>query len=232
MPQSRTNALRWEIRIGIFVALVCISAPWALKLQSHFDLHWLPLSLDPLKSWDYGALIWTATFCVYYYIYFTQQKQNERPIPHAVVVIALTPLFCILGVVLLLKEHWVWHAFVVLLVAALLLLTDWILYADYNKSVRTENHANRAKRNVLLADLPVVVSLLVLLVSAGGCYLSGELERDVGEFLGGVFAFQLLTSNVIFVLIESELFERLSSQAGLGQLLRDLWGLVGASGAG
>ncbi|SRR5712692_1491849 len=155
--------------------------PFGLKLK-----HW--------QSWELGALLWTAVFALYYAFKFPfVQTDLINRLVNLCVLVVLPVLAFTGGYFLLVSPKHFWHVLAVLAIGVLLLATDFLLY---------KYHVGEQKKAflecVLIADVPVVCAFLVLLPYV---FLhEHEEEREV--FFSGAVSFQLIVSNILFILIQ------------------------------
>ena len=179
-----------------------------------FGVHrWIP-QLTHSQSWELGALSWTGIFALYYW-FRLDSCVNDKAFKFAglFVLLVLPGLNLAAGYFLLsdrhsgreghLSPHFL-HVICVALIGLLLLGTDWMI-ARNSKTVRTKR---QMYESVWMADVPIVAAFVVLIGFA-------LLHQDCGDkdcpdlLLSGAVTFQLIASNVMFILLQFDVLERM-----------------------
>jgi hypothetical protein len=153
------------------------------------------LHLSHAQGWEAGAIGWTALFLIYYLFKF---KKTKNPELYHVVFISITIVsFILLFLLWYTMDIPVWHVTLVLALGWCFFGIDLFLVfalVDDDK----DNEKGRSLASLVGADIPMVVTLSLLLLYLG-IYSDAD-NRDV--FVSGVVACQLLFSNAVFVLTE------------------------------
>jgi hypothetical protein len=173
--------------------------------SAHCAAHW--------RSWEIGAVIWSILFGFYYFGRFPMPVGAAVGAAKAIKIISLLifmatilPVFAAL-LVLLFKPA-LWHVGAVIFGGALFMLADCLLYKRLCKEINFASAAEKFKHeretrlyleSIIVADIPMLAGLFTLLL-----YLlvhQGQPgSRDMESFAGGAISFQLIATNVIFVL--------------------------------
>lgn len=166
--------------------------------------------LSPSESWELGAITWSLIFGAYYYFTFPflpKDRLNR-------VLLALLSL----GTVALcgaaaysLHEHSILHFRYVSAIGFLFCLTDFILFWWHQGDRR-----RMFLESLWVADVPMIVGLATLLIFQ--IYHKGrETDNEMQTFLAGAISFQLIVSNVVFILCQFGVLRRIWSCVDGGQ---------------
>ncbi len=177
-------------------------------LMSH---HYLPPEDAPLapstvahwRCWEMGAVAWSLLFGIYYFVTF----QSVKSPGHNKAVCALAAFAALANLIAAGLIFWHWpiegHILAVLVAALFFMWADWLLYRHHESAL----HKGAFFEAILMADFPVVVGTSILL-----CYVwrHGHHEgfQDMEAFTGGAISFQLIASNVIFVVSQGGFIRR------------------------
>ena len=181
-----------------------------------FGIHrWFP-SLTHSQSWEFGALSWTGVFAFYYW-FRLDSGVNDKALKFAgLFVLLFLPLLNISAGYFLWRDrqpgqehslpfHFL-HVICVGLIGVLLLITDWMLA----RTSRTHRQKRQMYESVWMADVPIVVAFVVL-ISFAALHLRQDCgDRDCPDLLlSGAITFQLIASNVMFILLQFDVLERM-----------------------
>src|SRR5436305_5753709 len=188
--------------IGFFGFCFCIDAPlssagvrwWHIVAPTqamHCTGQW--------RSWEIGAVIWSILFGIYYFVRF--------PLPNGTSIIKAMCLVIFIGATIpnMLAAYYilefrpaVYHVFWVIVGALLFMFVDFWLFRE----LEHKRQRGSFLEGLLMADLPVVVGLSFLLLYLLPSYFDqgGNSDERIEAFAGGAISFQLIVSNVIFVL--------------------------------
>src|SRR5258708_1250189 len=186
--------------------------PHWINQHGHWMFFWpcsAPRDINHWESWELGALSWSLLFGFYYYFTFpfTGKNGSDR------LLAGMLPLFtfglCAFAVGCLLAGFSLLHFLAVLAIGIFFGLVD--LYLWWKHTV--ENHKKSSLESLCVADAPMVIALLFLLIfrwqhshlDVPGTQHGKEMEA----FLGGAISFQLIVSNIIFVVIQLGLFRKI-----------------------
>ncbi|MEK6409795.1 MAG: hypothetical protein AABN34_22955 [Acidobacteriota bacterium] len=210
-PQTRPEAKQIDKERPDLWLSITIGAGAVIIIIFGFFMHLLKMlgwNLQHSESWEVGALSWTALFVVYYFLTLKLAKKDGPDKTIMLFLLLIVAFTVIAGISLLLWPNHYWHAFSVTMVGTFLMLTDRLL-AKYHRSP-TDRRAFRL--SYLLAGVPMVIAYLVLDAYVVGDWLVHRilLHTEVENpevFFSGAISFQLLVSNVIFVLIQKGVIE-------------------------
>lgn len=187
--------------IGFFGFCFCIEAPvgsagmrwWRIVAPTH-AIH----CAGQWRSWEFGAVIWSILFGIYYFVRF--------PLPHGTSIIKAMCLVIFIGATIpnMLAAYYilgfqpaVYHVFWVIVGALLFMFVDFWLFRE----LEHKRQRGSFLEGLLMADLPVVVGLSILLLYLLLAHSNqGGNSESMEAFAGGAISFQLIASNVIFVL--------------------------------
>ena len=174
---------------GILIVVLLI-----VKMDSLND--YFGVAFEHSEWWEVGSILWTALFVIYYFL--------RLRLTGKVGVDKLVFALLLLGIVgstvgafaYLQSHHYRAHFLCVAGISCLFLIIDTLLYRHHT------NHEYKTDylQSCLLADGPESFALALL-----GIYLFlhwGHVST-LEAFLSGAISFQLLASNVIFVLIQA-----------------------------
>jgi hypothetical protein len=163
------------------------SRGWLISAPS-WPPHW-----DHWRSWEMGAVIWSILFGLYYYVRFpfVPNQASNKVICAVVVVGAVVPNVFAASFILNMKPP-LFHVSAVMAASVFFTVADYLLYREHTNPRQKGSFFE----GLLMADFPMTVGSAVLLL-----YLSFHSEcENMDAFTGGAITFQLLASNVIFVL--------------------------------
>jgi WD40 repeat protein len=186
--------------IGFFGFCFCIDAPlsstgvrwWHIVAPvqaTHCTGQW--------RSWEIGAVIWSILFGIYYFVRF--------PLPNGTSIIKAMCLVVFIGATIpnMLAAYYilefkpaVYHVFWVIVGALLFMFVDFWLFRE----LEHKRQRGSFLESLLMADLPVVVGLSFLLLYLFPHFKQGDNSESMEAFAGGAISFQLIASNVIFIL--------------------------------
>lgn len=219
-PQTQPDAKRSDKRRQDLWLSITIGAGAVIIIIFGFCLHLLNAlgwNLQHSQSWEVGALSWTALFVVYYFVTLKLTKKDGPDKTIMLFLLLIVAFTVIAGISLLLWPNHYWHAFSVTAVGTFLMLTDWLL-AKYHGN---RNDRKAFRESYLLAGVPMVIAYLVLDAYVVGDWLvhivllHTEVENPE-VFFSGAISFQLLVSNVIFVLIQKGVISKKSARRRFG----------------
>jgi len=191
------------------------SGNWRLVWPSdavHCAAHW--------RSWEMGAVIWSILFGAYYYGRFPSQSGAAIKTICLLVAAAATIPNILAACFILASMPVVFHVIAVMVGGGLFMLADCLLYRQLDRQLppSSPNHGGnkrkeierrrfeieREKRNylesLLVADAPMVVGLIILLLYLWAHHGQKESYAEMEAFAGGAISFQLTVANVIFIL--------------------------------
>jgi len=158
-----------------------------------FDLrhHW--------KSWEFGALLWTLLFVIYYFVTVELDTKKHR----AMVRVSLILLFAstlVAAVSLLYLNRPFLHVISITGVGLFLMSTDGLLAQYLTPGTRKTEFWD----SFLIAGIPTVCAYFVLLIYLALDSLHNKPSKIENPeiFISGAISFQLLASNVIFVILQ------------------------------
>lgn len=176
-------------------------------------LNYFGWNLQHSESWELGALLWTALFVVYYFFTLKLVGKNKPDKTIMVFLLAIVGLTVVAWVSLLRWRHQIVRVLSVTGIGLFLMLTDRLL-SKYQTN-KTDRRAFR--QSYLLAGVPMVIAYVVLnvyLVSdilLHRVFLHNDIE-DPEVFFSGAISFQLLASNVIFVIIQKGMIKNVGKK--------------------
>ncbi len=217
MGTQQSKARRWIKRRGLLL-IVILGGLIIFVFGLHMEIHIFKLRLmthsergseiEPLRlllthseSWEVGALLWTLLFVIYYgsTFPFTQNERVDRFLGFLVYFVLPGAIIASFLFLLLWRIHSLHVMFVVFTVTVLMVI-------DFTFSMyHTGEKKKQFQESVLLADLPVVIAFVILIFY----HLLHQHAKGLEVFFGGVISFQLLASNVIFVLIQAGMIKRI-----------------------
>jgi hypothetical protein len=162
-----------------------------------------PYKLTKWELWEFGAIFWSFMFCFYY---FLDVKLPGSKIMHRCTMLALTLSFwvpCVILFLLIVVPQYTLARLIVTWFLSAVYLTIDFASAIFHRD-RTEQ--TRYWESVLAADAPTVFGNTVLLAWLWKIRGSSEVE-DWDRFVSGAVAFQIITCNSIFVVIQSGILE-------------------------
>jgi hypothetical protein len=187
----------WLLNITIYAGALIILVFGGC---THF-LNYLGWNLQHSESWELGALLWTALFVVYYF--YTLELVGQSRIDKAIMVflVLIVVLTFLAWMSLLEWRHQTLHVLSVTGIGIFLMLTD-LLLSKYHK-----NNKLAFRQSFWIAGVPMVIAYVVLDVYMCSDTLLHKtlLHTNVESpevFFSGAISFQLLASNVIFVIIQ------------------------------
>ena len=171
-------------------------------------LNYFGWNLRHSESWELGALLWTALF-VFYYFYTLKLVGKNKPDKAIMVFLLLIVIMTFLAWESLLQwRNQMVHVPSVTGIGVFLMLTDRLL----SKYARNKTERNAFLQSYWLTGVPMVIAYIAL-----DAYLCSDvvlhqefLHTDIESpevFFSGAISFQLLASNVIFVLIQKGLLK-------------------------
>jgi hypothetical protein len=191
-------------RLNVALLVVGISGAMIILFAGFFK-HLLSNPIPGLthsQTWQFCAVIWTILFLIYYFF-----KWKMAANQHWVAVSLFLAFACLLASLFAVKSHWSWRYFHLSSEYLHVILVAWgtlfILLADlllWKKGV-DKGESIRSRQSFLIADLPVLVAFVVLLA----CLLHDRDSEYPDVFLGGAVSFQLVLSNILFIVTEFNL---------------------------
>ena len=150
--------------------------------------------LSPPESWELGAISWSLLFGAYYYFTFPFLPKDRVNRVLALLLSLGTVALCIAGANSL-HNHSVTHFRYVAAIGFLFCITDFVLFWLHE--------GDRRKiflESLWVADAPMIAGLATLLIFQiyHKQYGAGEMQT----FLAGAISFQLIVSNVVFILCQ------------------------------
>lgn len=176
--------LLWVTAAGLVV--ICF-----FGFGKHLLTHPFP-ELTHARGWEAGALVWTVGFLLYYIAKFNFDAKAQMS-KVLVIGLVMVNFYLVVAAWAYMNEPTL-HIICVLLIGSSFLVVDLIMTMQH--TVLKERRLSWT--SLWLADVPTVLSLLVLLVFL----LSHPDAEDQEVFVSGIIAFQLLVSNAIFVVLE------------------------------
>jgi hypothetical protein len=167
------------------------------------------VSLTPSESWELGAITWSLLFGAYYYFTFPFLPA-DRVNRVLLAVLSLGTVALCTAAAYSLHNHSLQHFRYVSAIGFLFCLTDFILFWWHQGDRR-----KMFLESLWVADAPMIAGLAILL--AFQIY-----HRDHGPgwemqtFLAGAISFQLIVSNVVFILCQFGVLRRIWSPAERG----------------
>lgn len=202
----RDNIGLWAIAISGVLLIFCFGFGNEWSWMQEFVKWCLRVQLSPSESWELGAITWSLVFGAYYYFTFPflpEDRLNR-------VLLALLSL----GTVALcgaaaysLHEHSALHFRYVSAIGFLFCITDFMLFWWHQG-----NRRRMFLESLWVADAPMIAGLATLLVFQ--IYHTGhEPDKEMQTFLAGAISFQLIVSNVVFILCQFGVLRRIWSCA-------------------
>jgi hypothetical protein len=167
-------------------------------------VHVLGTQLSHSESWELGAITWSLLFGGYYYLTFPFLPRDR--------INRLVLLLLSLGTVTLCGAagysiHSPMHFVFVLAIGILFCMTDFILFW-WHSGIRRKMFLE----TLWVADAPMISGLLTLFCfQIYHRHLARTVEMEV--FLAGAISFQLIVSNVVFILSQFGIFRRIWSES-------------------
>ena len=191
--------------------LLLMMAGTLIILFFGFGLHQRLPALTHSQSWELGALCWTAVFGLYYWFRLGDISNQNAFRLAGLLILTLLPALNLIAAAFLwydkqgeehsLPFHFL-HVICVALIGVVLLLTDWML-ARYSKRVEQKR---ALYESVWVADIPIVAAFMVLIGFAALHQPCGD--KDCPDLLlSGAITFQLIASNVLFILLQFDVLE-------------------------
>ncbi len=170
-------------------------------------VHWcLRVQLSPSESWELGAITWSLLFGAYYY--FTFPFLPEDRLNRVLMALLSLGTIALCGAAAYsLHEHSILHFRYVSAIGFLFCLTDFILFWWHQG-----NRRRMFLESLWVADAPMIAGLATLLVFQI-YHKSQETDREMQTFLAGAISFQLIVSNVVFILCQFGVLRRIWSGA-------------------
>lgn len=163
--------------------------------------------ISPAESWELGAISWSLLFGAYYYSTFPFVGKDRLNKAVAALLSLGTVLLCWMGARSLHNPSSASHFRIVSAIGFLFCLTDFILFW-YHQGDRRRMFLE----SLWVADAPMVAGLTTLLlfqIYHREYGARGEMET----FLAGAISFQLIVSNVIFILCQFGVLRRIWEHA-------------------
>lgn len=188
--------MKWDhaALLGISTAGVVLMVLFGFGKHVFFRLR---PELSHTEGWEMGALVWTGlTWLFYWFKVETPYPQVER-----MTLLLFGLAGGIFGYMALTALHQpLWHVLWVTLISLVLLVLD-VLLTLCNKTPRARFHF---KISAVVADLPIVLGLVVLILYA----LAFPDAEHPEVFLSGAISLQFVVSNVVFVVCWSGLLDQ------------------------
>ncbi len=160
--------------------------------------------LSASESWELGAITWSLVFGAYYYFTFPFLPK-DRLNRVLMAVLSLGTLALCAAAAYSLHEHSILHFRYVSAIGFLFSLTDFILFWWHQGERR-----RMFLESLWVADAPMIAGLATLLIFQ--IYHKGhEPDNEMQTFLAGAISFQLIASNVVFILCQFGVLRRIWS---------------------
>jgi hypothetical protein len=199
--RNKNLALNAMIVSGVVIIITFgLGTDWfdALKLNAlfghlGFDLrhHW--------KSWEFGALSWTLLFVVYYFITVELDTKKHRAMVRVSLILLFVSTVVAVASLLYMERPFV-HVISITGVGLFLMSTDGLLAQYLTPGTRKTEFWD----SFWIAGVPTVSAYFVLLIYLGLDSLHNKPSKIENPeiFISGAISFQLLASNVIFVILQ------------------------------
>ena len=200
--RKRNLALNAMILSGLAIIITfgfCSARFDAWKLNAFF--HHLGFTVEHhWKSWELGALLWTFIFVFYYFLTVSFDVQKHKVMVRlSLLCLGISTL--VAAASLLYLNRPLLHVLSVTLVGATLMLTDGLLA----RGLRPGKEQKEYRDSFWIAGVPTVFAYLVLVVYLVSVSLyQGQVQKDENPeiFMSGAISFQLLASNIVFVILQ------------------------------
>lgn len=200
--------LKLMIGIGVIIVSTCTFFMHAFR---QFILLPRGVTLTHGEVWELGAVAWSFFFVIYYVVKLPWTGHSTRDKYLAFLVCLGMPVATWFAIRSIVDHKYLIHFGWVVCIGLLFTVADTILWNSHGAS----QHGKMFRESWCVADLPLMVGCIVLFTFL---YVDSDVEApDV--FLAGAISFQLLVSNVLFVM----------SQAGV---IRRIWEKPKGPGAG
>lgn len=194
-----------KLLIWLFIGAVCL-------VLGGFNCEWIQgrtgFSITHAQCWELGALTWTFLFSFWFYITFpfTGKTGFDKSVAAGAIlgvgaftVFALATLF----------GWWGWdkpyHIWAVFGIGFVFLVID----AALSNNLRQPNQRRAFQESLWYVDVPINSGLAVLVAYQ---HWHGHAEH-IEIFMSGAIAFQFISSNVIFALIQAGVFRSIYTES-------------------
>ena len=186
------KTLKWIKCFGLFLLIIAFIPSLLLSTR---------ICQNIWEVWEFLSILWSLSFVIYYWEEYTSMGdfKNDRIVITFVVLSRLIP---IAALILLLLHKVLWHLLLAVSLSFLYFFLDYFV----SKNHSDENEKRIYKASFFLADVPTVLTNVLILVWLFVFAIPNEWEI----FAGGVIAAQLITCNLIFIVTQSG-------------ILRDIW---------
>jgi cation transport ATPase len=204
---ENNNKDRWLNITIVAGAIIIFVFGYGLHLFQYLGIK---TNLQHWESWELGALLWTVLFILYYFATLKLVNKNKTD---KVIIVFLFLVFILTGSAWASLLYWhSWHnqfsvyihVFSVTGIGTFLMLIDRLV-SKYHHNAQDKK---AFRESFLLAGVPTVIAYAALdlyLITDGLVWHRWILHtppENQEVFLSGAISFQLLVSNVIFVLIQ------------------------------
>lgn len=185
----------WVMTVSGTLLIFCFGFGNEWNWMKVLALRALGVSLSPSESWELGAISWSLLFGIYYYFTFPfLPKDHLNRVLLAVLSIGTVTLCG--AAAYSLHNHSVIHFRYVSAIGFLFCVTDFVLFWWHQGDRR-----KMFLESLWVADAPMIAGLATLLtfqIYHRNYGTGGEMQT----FLAGAISFQLIVSNVVFILCQ------------------------------
>jgi len=176
--------------------------------MKQLDIRVLGTQLTATESWELGAITWSLMFGAYYYFTFPSAPKDRINRVVAALLSLGTVALCGLAAYSLHTNNIPFHFRYVAAIGFLFCLTDFILFLCH-----TGDRRKMFLESLWVADAPMIAGLVTLLFFQ--IYHKDQRQaREMQTFLAGAISFQLIVSNVVFILCQFGVLRRIWSEPG------------------
>lgn len=200
LPERRATLDRLNVAL-LVVAIAGVMIISFAGFLKHLLSNPLP-TLTHSQTWEFCAVFWTILFLVYYFCKWKMTTNQKK-----IIVLLAFALFSFLASLVVLNWGLAWpypylsseylHVFLIALGTFFMLLIDFVLW----KKGGDRDERMRSRQSFWIADVPVFMAFVVLLV----CLLRDKDNEHPDAFFGGAVSFQLVLSNILFIVTEFNL---------------------------
>jgi hypothetical protein len=179
--------------------------------MKQLDIRVLGTQLTATESWELGAITWSLMFGAYYYFTFPSAPKDRINRLVAALLSLGTVALCGLAAYSLHTNNIPFHFRYVAAIGFLFCLTDFILFLCH-----TGDRRKMFLESLWVADAPMIVGLVTLLFFQ--IYHKDQRQaQEMQTFLAGAISFQLIVSNVVFILCQFGVLRRIWSDQEVSQ---------------
>lgn len=203
----RNHVGLWIMTMSGGLLIFCFGFGSDWNWMKQLDIRVLGTQLTATESWELGAITWSLMFGAYYYFTFPSAPKDRINRVVAALLSLGTVALCGLAAYSLHTNNIPFHFRYVAAIGFLFCLTDFILFLCH-----TGDRRKMFLESLWVADAPMIAGLVTLLFFQ--IYHKDQRQaREMQTFLAGAISFQLIVSNVVFILCQFGVLRRIWSES-------------------